>query len=170
MNKITKKCTGCGETKMRSEFHFSNSKRGWLKPHCKVCRIKDNFNPLSNRYTSLEERREKYLFYRRAWYLKQAKIFPEIFRRYNLERRRRIVNAKGDFSLEGWAQKLAYYGSRCFYCKNFLQNCEITKDHRIPLSRGGTNWLSNLVPACLACNDSKGTKTYHEYVKNRVAV
>jgi 5-methylcytosine-specific restriction endonuclease McrA len=36
-------------------------------------------------------------------------------------------------------------------------------EHRIPLSRGGSNWPANLAPACKTCNSSKGTKTEKEY-------
>lgn len=40
-----------------------------------------------------------------------------------------------------------------------LQIYELTEDHRIPLSRGGTDWIANIVPCCLSCNCSKGNKT-----------
>jgi 5-methylcytosine-specific restriction endonuclease McrA len=35
---------------------------------------------------------------------------------------------------------------------------ELTVDHVIPLSVGGTNWLKNLQPLCSSCNSSKHTK------------
>lgn len=38
-----------------------------------------------------------------------------------------------------------------------------TLDHRIPLSRGGTDDLSNLAMACQSCNASKGPKTPAEF-------
>ncbi|MFF4652396.1 HNH endonuclease [Streptomyces sp. NPDC001380] len=34
-----------------------------------------------------------------------------------------------------------------------------TADHIVPLSRGGTNNLSNLRPACGPCNYSRGNRT-----------
>ena len=42
-------------------------------------------------------------------------------------------------------------GSRCHYCGTLAT----TVDHVIPKSRGGTDALSNLVPACARCNYSK---------------
>lgn len=47
----------------------------------------------------------------------------------------------------------------CFYCE---QKCE-SVDHVIPLVRGGTNFLGNLVPACRKCNSSKGSKFLSEW-------
>jgi hypothetical protein len=31
-------------------------------------------------------------------------------------------------------------------------------DHSVPTSRGGTDYLRNLVPACIDCNRQKGTR------------
>lgn len=42
----------------------------------------------------------------------------------------------------------------CFYCGAKSDHA----DHVIPLSRGGTHDLDNLVPACAKCNFSKGAK------------
>lgn len=50
----------------------------------------------------------------------------------------------------------------CGYCGNTGG----TVDHVLPVSRGGINHWTNMVPACQRCNDSKGTKTPEEW-KNR---
>lgn len=44
----------------------------------------------------------------------------------------------------------------CLYCNK--QSTSMTVDHVVPLKLGGTNELSNLVPACSDCNLSKGHK------------
>lgn len=36
-------------------------------------------------------------------------------------------------------------------------------DHKMPLSRGGSNWPSNLQLLCARCNTSKGAKTMEEW-------
>jgi hypothetical protein len=45
---------------------------------------------------------------------------------------------------------------RCHYCRRKTKR--LTKDHVIPLSKGGLDVASNIVPACLRCNLSKGSK------------
>jgi hypothetical protein len=39
-------------------------------------------------------------------------------------------------------------------------------EHKIPLSRGGTNEYANLAVACQYCNCSKGNKTEEEFKNN----
>jgi 5-methylcytosine-specific restriction endonuclease McrA len=79
--------------------------------------------------------------------------------------KRRILklNANGSHSEQLLLWKYEYYGQRCYYCKKELSLNELTEDHRIPLSRGGADWISNIVPACLNCNSRKGNKTEFEY-------
>ncbi|MFO0723078.1 MAG: HNH endonuclease [Myxococcota bacterium] len=53
-------------------------------------------------------------------------------------------------------------GGRCQYCGRVLHRNEATYDHVIPRSRGGrTNW-TNIVIACLGCNQRKGGRTPEE--------
>jgi len=39
----------------------------------------------------------------------------------------------------------------------------IQTDHRIPLSRGGSNFIDNIVPACRPCNLRKHTLTEAQF-------
>ncbi|QDP58780.1 MAG: hypothetical protein GOVbin1573_67 [Prokaryotic dsDNA virus sp.] len=50
------------------------------------------------------------------------------------------------------------------YCRYCWQRCkDIHIDHLVPLSKGGTNNLENLVVACRPCNLSKGAKDWFEW-------
>lgn len=51
-----------------------------------------------------------------------------------------------------WNEVLEYFDNRCGYCG--VQG-KMSKDHVIPLSKGGSHTLDNLVPACLHCNKTK---------------
>jgi 5-methylcytosine-specific restriction endonuclease McrA len=65
----------------------------------------------------------------------------------------------GTFTNEEWQDRLLEYNYCCAYCYKPFSVEELTIDHMIPLSRGGTNTIDNLVPACISCNSRKGTKT-----------
>ena len=48
---------------------------------------------------------------------------------------------------------------KCGICGKPIKFSDMTIDHKIPLSKGGTNEFSNLQPACLICNMLKGELT-----------
>ena len=50
----------------------------------------------------------------------------------------------------------------CQYCGVLLPSAELTLDHVIPRSRGGTSTWENLVAACHSCNRRKGNHLLHE--------
>jgi 5-methylcytosine-specific restriction endonuclease McrA len=85
------------------------------------------------------------------------------YRHFRYERRAKLRSAKGKTSHALLEQKLAYYGNRCRYCRIVLEG-DVTFDHAIPLSRGGSNWTANLLPACRSCNSSKNIKTFAEFI------
>ena len=69
--------------------------------------------------------------------------------------RARREAAEGSFTTEEWQEKCAEYNNCCAYCR---KRKKLTVHHVIPLSRGGTNWIKDLVPACQSCNSKIGTK------------
>jgi 5-methylcytosine-specific restriction endonuclease McrA len=77
-------------------------------------------------------------------------------------RREREKQIKGYCTYDQWINRMKFYGNRCYYCKI---ETKLTMDHRIPISRGGYGWPSNLVPACLSCNSSKRDKTEKEFLE-----
>lgn len=82
---------------------------------------------------------------------------------YHHKRREKERKNGGVFTLEQWKDKVNYFGNRCYLCGKSLVNEQVHIEHRIPVSRGGTNWVSNLAPACASCNHSKHNKTEKEF-------
>ncbi|WP_397368836.1 HNH endonuclease [Paenibacillus anseongensis] len=60
------------------------------------------------------------------------------------------------------------HDNKCFYCgEKMTKNAGLkqrTRDHLIPLSRGVSDYIENIVPACRSCNSFKGTKTVDEFL------
>lgn len=52
---------------------------------------------------------------------------------------------------------------KCGICGKSLKFSDMTIDHKIPLSKGGTNEFSNLQPACRMCNMIKGDLSALEF-------
>ena len=148
----SKQCTKCGQTKPLTGFHKRKGRKDGVVADCKDCR-----NAAQAKWRAENpEHQPKY-----------CKDNLDKFRAYNQRYRARKRNAQGTFTDADWKAKLEYYGYRCRYCgihKSETNEGWLEADHAIPLSRGGANWISNIVPACKSCNCSKGTKTFKEFL------
>jgi hypothetical protein len=87
---------------------------------------------------------------------------PEVTLQADERRRALELGADGFFTYEEFKDKCVACDSRCVYCG---QELPLVPDHATPLSRGGSNDLSNIVPSCSHCNFRKGTLTYNEFVE-----
>lgn len=63
-------------------------------------------------------------------------------------------------TLEEWQGIQKRYQYRCAYCQ---QRRPLTKDHIVPISKGGFHTMVNVIPACRSCNSSKGNRPAHLY-------
>jgi 5-methylcytosine-specific restriction endonuclease McrA len=82
-------------------------------------------------------------------------------RRAMHERRRaRAAGAVGSYSYVEWLELVATFGGRCAYCG---VTARVHADHRTPLSRGGSNSIDNILPACPRCNLRKHALTEAEF-------
>jgi len=87
-------------------------------------------------------------------------------RRGSLKRRGRLNAAQGDFSKEELSMLLAKFDRSCAYCGDKLEG-RLTLDHVVPVLKGGTNFISNLVPCCQTCNSSKNARTMAEWFRGK---
>lgn len=85
---------------------------------------------------------------------------PQVRRTAWERRRARLLNANGTYTTREWLELVARYRGRCAYCGS---RRPLHADHRAPLSRGGGNSISNILPACQPCNQRKGTGTEREF-------
>ena len=87
--------------------------------------------------------------------------------------------AKGNMTMEPHrkrlspAQRREIYGKtggHCAYCGTTLTFKEMQVDHVVPLRRGGSDTLDNMLPACRSCNRYKGSCTlegFREMLENQ---
>lgn len=102
------------------------------------------------------------LAYLRRYYEENAVELRAKTRAHLARKRAESYGADGDWTPEEFAALCEANGHRCFYCG--LARGEITVDHFVPLSRGGSNWITNIVPACRPCNSRKGAQTGDEFI------
>jgi 5-methylcytosine-specific restriction endonuclease McrA len=66
-------------------------------------------------------------------------------------------------------------GHQCVWCcekvtpkgcpEDYMMGCAATIDHVVPRSKGGTNFPSNLITSCNACNSKRGGRSVPEFAK-----
>ena len=158
MNKI---CCKCKEEKSLNLFYKKSSSKDGLTSHCKEC---------INLYNSeKKEHKREYDYHYRIRNRQRIKKVKDLYHSNNreLERslghaRRARKNENGVFSVSKKELK-KLYNSPCFYCGSLNK---ITIDHVVPISRGGTHGIGNLVAACAFCNGSKNSKFLIEWKRD----
>ncbi|QFZ23338.1 HNH endonuclease [Saccharothrix syringae] len=63
--------------------------------------------------------------------------------------------------VEAWGERHEWH---CVYCGTADA---LSIDHVHPMNRGGVNALANIVPACVACNQSKRSKPVGEFLAGK---
>lgn len=187
----TKACTKCGSFFPITKEFFAVQKKtkSGLSTECRNClRIRDKEYKQKNKAKLYKKSRE----YRKNnpdwlkqvkknYYQRNRQTIIEKSRRYRAEkpnywvitkektaqknRRRRafLQNANGSHSAKDIETLQFLQKRRCYYC-----SIKISKkyhiDHIVPLSRGGSDDISNLCIACVSCNLQKGTKLIGEWI------
>ena len=186
-----KRCSQCGETKPLSAFSKHKTGRNGVRSYCKQCAVAYNkANPqiMSKAYRNWRAaNRERVRATKRAWRLANPDKVREHKRAHHERHRETIIARVGRWQRENpelrraqvlrrrglqagavgadyttaalLAARVELYGGRCFYCGDEAT----TIDHRVPLSRGGSHWPANLVPACRRCNSRKNVKPEREF-------
>ena len=95
-------------------------------------------------------------YYWRNWERKRIEHHAAIAKR---------KSAPGKYTEKEWLQLLTAFHYRCAYCYRRLTRRTASADHVNPLARGGTNWITNIVPSCLPCNQRKNFLTAREYLR-----
>ena len=89
-----------------------------------------------------------------------AKLHPEVAQIKRHRRRIRESAVAAHFTAREWRALVARHQGRCAYCGG---SGPLTVDHRIPIARGGTNAIDNILPACARCNARKHVLTDVEF-------
>jgi 5-methylcytosine-specific restriction endonuclease McrA len=84
----------------------------------------------------------------------------------NSNHKRRTAIKSGDVTTKE-LEKLFKDSPLCYWCSVDLSTTHSHIDHYMPLIKGGTHTISNLVISCSTCNLQKGTKLPEEFLRIR---
>lgn len=74
---------------------------------------------------------------------------------YSARRRARKANAEGSHTVSEWESLIDRYDGVCLSCQS---KGPLTRDHIVPLSKGGSDCIDNIQPLCATCNLKKSTQ------------
>lgn len=155
-------CCGCKKWKSRAQFPYTDREPNLLKnSYCRACHR-------TNRQLSYERNIETVKKQVRRWReanpervreLKRRwkKAHPESSRAYVRRRKALLRGGTGGHSEAEWVALCAQYGGRCLRCSR--TDTKLTRDHIVPVSKGGTDNIDNIQPLCAGCNNKKRTRT-----------
>lgn len=111
------------------------------------------------RYSEDAEGREKRLAANRQW----KRDNPEKVRANNRNRKSKFKTL-GTFTNEELDIIREEQGNKCPGCfRVFSEELPESIDHFVPISKGGSNYASNIQLLCLFCNCSKNDKLWKEW-------
>lgn len=112
-----------------------------------------------SRKASYDRNKEGYLQQRKQ---KLASLPPDAVEQHkkrqqhwNKVRKYQERGAEGKHTLAEWEALKKRCGYRCQRCKKKEPEVELTRDHIVPISKGGTNYIGNIQPLCKSCNSKK---------------
>ncbi len=172
---MKKVCRRCLDPKDLDDFHRNPKRKDGRRSYCKECektavyarreanpdKAKENCRRFYTRHR--DQQQERMRRYRQenpgaayAAVKKWRDNNPGMARVMNRKREETLEKVEGRFTAKQWKEKCAAYDHCCAYCR---KKVKLTVHHVVALSKGGTNYIKDVVPACQSCNSSIGTKT-----------
>jgi 5-methylcytosine-specific restriction endonuclease McrA len=102
----------------------------------------------------------------RQWAKDNPERYSQSCKARNHARRSRERNAPGKWTADDIDKLFDQQKRRCAACRvSIKKGYEI--DHKQPLSKGGTNYISNIQLLCFSCNRSKGSRPHEVWLAER---
>jgi hypothetical protein len=104
--------------------------------------------------------------YGRTKYRSECKTCHKILKKISKKKHNKFKNntrnrgAKDVLTFDEWKEILIHWQGRCAYCGKEPKGRgqQLTKEHVVPLSKGGASTKNNIILACISCNCSKSNE------------
>ena len=177
-------------------FAFSNKSKGILRPSCKVCdkkhreKNKDKMKEYNkNYYENNKDKRKEYgKEYSKNYrennkdkikgylqeYRENNKDKIKEYRENNKDKMKGYVHKRralelgngGSYTKSQWLDTLEYFDYKCAYTGECIKHsCHV--EHIVPISKGGTSYIWNLVPSTASANLSKQNRDMEEWYREQ---
>ncbi len=160
-----KACSTCKKEQPSSQYSVCSKVKSGLNARCKTCeRLRHKKDYESNKDYNLEWAKKhratnhghRLEIERKSRYKNKEKIRPAKNARQRI--RNKVIQGGVYLILNKELRKV--YNSPCFQCGSMKDQ---SLDHIIPISRGGSHSVGNIMTLCLPCNKSKNAKLLVEW-------
>ena len=146
---VTFACDKCGCQSTQQMSDYSKKKRHFCSRGCYSDFRREGL-PMNEQHAYKGVRKEgesKQVYHRRY-----CETHPETISHLKARRYAREKGAEGSHTLEEWKELCDAYQNKCAICREAKP---LTKDHIVPLSKGGHDYIGNIQPLCRNCNSKK---------------
>jgi 5-methylcytosine-specific restriction endonuclease McrA len=95
-----------------------------------------------------------------AYFAQYRKEHRDVRQGVDARRHAREIGVVGSFTTAEWVWLLQKWNWVCAYCG---EPGALQPEHRVPLARGGSNAIDNILPSCARCNQRKHSLTETEF-------
>jgi 5-methylcytosine-specific restriction endonuclease McrA len=158
-------CKSCQKKRNQSK-DYKDSMKEYMRLYHKEYKNTDQYKEYQTKYRKSGKSKEWFINYRKSDYGKQyhSNYIKDWYKtpqgkalaaRCNHKRRMMTKNSVCDLTAEQWEEIKAGQNYRCVMCG---EEKKLTRDHIIPLSKGGELTKSNVQGLCQSCNSKKHTR------------
>lgn len=147
-------CDYCGKQGITKPSHYKKKNRHFCSMKC-YAKFRKTKLPMVEQHAYKGIRKEGQT--KQVYHRNYCKRHPKRIAHLKARRYAREKHADGKHSFQEWKNLVVEFDNKCAFCR---KRKNLTKDHIIPLSEGGTDYIDNIQPLCRNCNSKKWKHIY----------